>query len=205
MMFRSLAIRGASILCLGLGVLACSTTVGVRDVYVSLDQDGARRRTEFFTDSNAIFCVVELSSARSGVTLEVLIRQLSLIDVTSGDEGNVSRVLAASDQPVAKGTAQRVAIPLAPPELENKDTADATASPPFSPGDYQCEVSVDGAAQAPVAFRISLAQCPASEIKEGTLCLGYYKAGTKCRRYGDSSKESVSCTCEGGTKKWQCG
>ena len=204
-MVRSLLARGASLLCLGFGVLACSTTVGVRDVYVSLDQDGARRRTEFFTDSDTIFCVVELSSARSGVTLDVLIRQLSLIDVTSGDEGNVSRVLAASDQAVSKGTSQRLAIPLARPELEDKDAADATAAPPFSAGDYQCEVSVDGAAQAPVSFRISLAQCPASEIKENTLCLGYYKAGTKCRRYGDSSKESVSCTCEGGSKKWKCG
>jgi hypothetical protein len=194
-----------SFACLGVAVVACSTTVGVKDVYLSVDQDGARKRAEFFTDSDSIYCVVELSSARSGVTLDVLIRQISRIDLTSGEEGNVSRVLAASDQPVSKGTAQRVAIPLERPELEDKDAAEATTAPPFSAGNYQCEVAIDGAPQAPVPFRISLAQCPASEIKDATFCLGFYKSGTKCRRYGDTSKEGASCTCEGSTKKWKCG
>jgi hypothetical protein len=49
---------------------------GVSAVYMAIDQGGMQERTEFFTDSLAIYCIAKFSSARQDVTVSFTIHEV---------------------------------------------------------------------------------------------------------------------------------
>ena len=53
---------------------ACTKTAGVSDVYMSIDDDGARRRSLFYTDSASITCVFKVSAGRANASPQTVSR-----------------------------------------------------------------------------------------------------------------------------------
>ncbi|MBL8606395.1 MAG: hypothetical protein JNL38_03705 [Myxococcales bacterium] len=180
---------------------SCTSTIGIRDVYMSLDQSGARQRTSFFTDTQSIVCIIEYSAGREGATIEALIRQNTRYDFTNNSAPNADRVTGSLDVAAAKGANQVLALALTkkdPVTGEDKDDL------PFPVGKYTCEVRVDGKLEDQAVFTIEFPPCPTSAIRPGSLCLGFYKEKQECPAFGASSKEPGSCRCDGPGGTWQC-
>ncbi len=169
---------------------SCSATVGVNEVYMSIDSDGTRRRTTFFTDTQTIVCVIDLASGRDDGTLEAVIRQVARFDGTR--LAPADRVLVALDQAIGKGK-QKVAL-----TLTKKDplTGEEKAESPYPVGQYRCEVRIDGKAQDGASFNVDFAPCPTAQILPGSKCSEFYRPLTKCPSFGASSKEPNACTCD---------
>ena len=59
---------------------SCTATANVSDVWLSLDADGARHRTVFYTDTKAIYCIAEVAAGRNNATLEMQLRRVQSFD-----------------------------------------------------------------------------------------------------------------------------
>lgn len=196
---RALLVMG--LLGLGGGSLsaACSETATITDVFVSLDSDGARRRKEFFTDTAEIHCVVEAVIGRPGVTVEVAIRQVQRYDEASRAFTNADRVLGyAEGSPPPSNERAKLPVKLTKRKANGEESDEA----PYPAGRYQCEVLLDGEAQAPVAFNVRFPPCPPAQIRPGSQCIGFYEDGRECPTFGESSKEADRCTCQ--VAGWSC-
>lgn len=200
MLRRTLAALAATAL-LAPVLASCTATIGIKDVYMSLDQSGARKRTTFFTDTESIVCIIEYSAGREGATIEALIRQNARFDFANNNLVPADRITGSLDTPGAKGANQVLAL-----ALSKKDpvTGEDKGDLPFAPGRYTCEVRVDGKLEDSATFNVEFPPCPTSTIRTGTLCLGFYKNDTECPAFGASSKEPGTCKCNGPGGTWQC-
>src|SRR3954452_15413417 len=59
---------------------ACPRTAGVDEVFMSLDEDGARRRNVFYTDTKSISCIAKVASGRKDVTFQLRLRAVQVYD-----------------------------------------------------------------------------------------------------------------------------
>lgn len=197
MLLRRLAALGAMGLFLSGGVLpACSSTANVSEVWTSLDGDGARRRTTFFTDTATIACVAQYGNGRQDVTLELLIRQVD------GDRA----VLALEEfrPAITSGVPGKASLKLTPARVvEGVVVPDANG--PFQAGNYVCEARLDGQLQpkGSAAFTIQAqAACPTVRILSGQRCEGFYETGKTCPQGGRGANNDPSCECK--ESGWEC-
>jgi hypothetical protein len=173
----------------------CNVRSSVADIYTALDAEGNRRRNTFFTDSNAVICIAEVSSGRVDETIEMYIRQLK------DDKGaNVDKVMAYSEGPSLRSdtptiyTARLLAI---------SPTGEASSDLPVPAGAFQCEVRVDGSKQMETTFVVKYPECPQVAIVPGATCQGTYAPGKVCPLNGLSSRDQMTtCSCQDG--KWSC-
>ena len=195
---------------------ACSTTANIGDVYMSLDGEGLRKRNIFYTDTKDIHCIAETGIGRDGVTVEVLIRQVQRFDLDTSKTIPSDRVvtqvetsptrtdgLAKLDTTLDKhqlGLYDGVAVPVTDPD----NPPPAPADEPFPVGRFICEARLDGVLKGTATFNIQIPPCPTAQITPFTACYGFYPEGQQCKRYGDSSAEDDSCTCDK-QKGWDCG
>ncbi len=178
----------------GLLVAAAScSSAHVSDIYTSVDQQGSRRRNEFFTDSIGVYCIAEVSSGRDDQTIEMYLRRVQ-------DENGraVDRVVAAAEAATPKGATRS---PFIVRLLGTDDKGQPSEDAPIPTGRFRCEVKIDGADEGSATFNVTYAPCPVAQISPGTVCDKFIKAGTVCPRYGTAGKDSATCTCNG---VWAC-
>ncbi|MBX3206895.1 MAG: hypothetical protein KF764_17625 [Labilithrix sp.] len=183
---------------------ACSATANVGDVWMSLDEDGARRRSVFFTDSSGITCVAEVGVGRPDVTVEILIRQIRGAPLGTDDFEPIDVVVVATDirPTITKDRPATVSLTLIPTSLDEEGRLKEDQEAPFSPGSYICEVMLDGVLQKSVAFNVDYPPCPTTVILESRPCLGFYMLDRECPASGATGQAEPTCTCE--AKGWNC-
>jgi hypothetical protein len=170
-------------------------TAGVQRAYMALDSAGDRKRTSFFTDSEAIYCDVDYSSGRSDVTIDVRLRSTQLWSDAEEKLVPVATVFASGEVAGQAGTDNTAGFQwlLAAPD---GGTA-GTQSVPYPVGDFVCDVTLDGETVASVPFTVRFPPCPVPPVAPGVACAGWVQAGSVCAdALGDP------CTCAGGV--WTC-
>jgi hypothetical protein len=172
-------------LCAFGGSGACSGNGGVHDVYMALDAAGERRRTTFFTDTESIYCIADVTGARTGTTVNAYVVQ------TSTPTGPSENILAVGEQ-VASGPESLLAFELVKP-----------ASAPDAPwplGNFECRIDIDGTPAASATFDVEMPICPVYPVTAGLSCAGYYPANARC----PSADATIVCTCDATTGTWLC-
>ena len=179
---------------------SCTTTARVSDVYMALDGNGDRRRTTFYTDTKEIHCVVEAGIGRKGATIEGLVREVQAYDFVADKFFATNRVAANAEVSPSPGDGiQKTDIVLKPQSPDGNDASGA----PFPPGRFQCEAYLDGQLSQVAIFNIDFPDCPASTIRPGVVCFGFYKQNKACAKYGLTSTDQAACRCSI-TKGWEC-
>ena len=178
---------GLALLCLC--ALSCNTAA-VKHSYMSLDQDGDRKRTVFYTDTEKIYCIGEMAIGRKDVSITAALRSTALAPPPSGASVPLASTLAIKD--VTPGsTGSDVIISF--------EILKSNMSGPWPAGDFVCELSIDGELSASVPFQIEYPDCPLAPPFDGDSCAGFYLPQSTC--VGALSAQSCVCGDDG---VWQC-
>jgi hypothetical protein len=163
---------------------------------MSLDQKGNRQRTTFFADSEAIFCVGELVSARADVTVTSTIKAKKIYDPASDTLVPARGIAWLGESAPGKTEGMFVVF-----ELGKVAAGDGSSSErsPFPAGTFTCELAIDGEREDSVDFEVAFPACPVLPPITGQLCAGWVRAGSRCQ-----GAESRPCLCDEGTGAWQC-
>lgn len=165
----------------------CGDEVPLKKTYMALDSQGDRQRAVFYTDTVNIFCIGELMSGRRGRTVNAVIHASKFF----GQRGDY--VIAVGEVP-ANESAAVVSF-----QLEKSGVGDTPAEDvPWPPGEYWCELSVDGIVAGTAGFTVEIPDCPVPPALAGGTCRGFYRKGARCK----SMNQAVSCTC-GESGKWE--
>lgn len=173
---------------------ACLRTAGVQRAFMALDGSGDRPRSEFFADTQAIFCDVVYSSGRTDLTIDARIRSTALWDEAAQAVLPADVVEAVGEAAGAQGVGNTQAFqwqPAPPPD------AGASDQVPFPVGDFVCDVLLDGEVAESVPFTVRFPACPVPPVVAGVICAGWVQEGSAC-----PDAQGTTCTCTGGT--WQC-
>ncbi|HEY8072705.1 MAG TPA: hypothetical protein VIF62_01310 [Labilithrix sp.] len=193
---------------------ACITkTANVDDLYMALDADGNRKRSEFYTDTQQIHCVAEVANHRPDTTVTLRLRSVQLYDLESQKFFDSVRMLGQLDvNPTASEGIQKIDGQLKKTHAgasgaDGGANADEDATP-FDAGRFVCEVWLDKdpATDAPdlsATFNVLIATCPPTTIVSGTKCYGFYDHDEKCPEYGVGTSEPAQCTCDK-VMGWAC-
>jgi hypothetical protein len=183
---------------------ACSATANIGDVWMSIDEDGSRRRNVFYTDSENITCVAQVGVGRKDVTVEILFRQLRGAVLGTRDFREVNAVITARDfhPDVTKDKPGQLSLTMHPLTVDENGRLKEDQQAPYLAGSYVCEVSLDGEQQGKAAFNIDYPPCPTTLIQTGTPCLGFYVEGEQCPAAGATGAPEPKCTCE--ATGWSC-
>jgi hypothetical protein len=180
--------RAISIGCCLLGLWGCDSA-GFKRAYMALDPGGDRRRERFYTDTEAIYCVVEMASGRDDVTVSARVRAHELFLPPNGESVPVDLVIGVGEEAPGRGDDLLVSFRL------EKDAP----SEPYLAGRYSCDLYLDGDFEESVAFDIVYPACPVPPAVDGTVCEGYFLPGATCPGVASGS----SCVCDtAGT--WLC-
>ena len=182
-------------LCLSASLGACKTA-GFRRVFVALDEQGDRKRTTFFTDTGSVFCVGELVSGRTDVTVQAILKVKTLDDASSHAGIVAPSVTALGESAPGKTDGAFVAFDLQGVLRGDGRSADLR---PYPVGTFSCELLIDGEVEDSVDFAIAFAPCPALPPVSGQSCKGWVRSGSQCAGVG-----SGACTCDGESGAWQC-
>lgn len=176
-----------ALLCL-LGV-SCNTAA-VKRSYMSLDQDGNRKRTTFFTDTEQIYCIGELAVGRKDLSITASLRSVALARPSTGMYFPLASTLAVED--VTTGSTGSDV-------LVSFELLKTNAAAPWAAGDFVCDLALDGELEASVPFEIRYPDCPVAPPRSGDACAGFFLPESSC--IGAHSDERCECTNAG---VWQC-
>lgn len=197
MRIRIFSVSGA--LAVLLLVLAACQTAGFRASYTALDSQGLRKRGTFFTDSQSIFCIGELVSARDDVTVSAIIKSTSRYDAT-GQLVPIVDVYGAGEMAPGKTTLTLTAFSMQQvPVSASSMPTQAPGALPFPAGQYVCELSIDGSLADTVNFNVTYPACPAVPVAPTVPCKGWVKPGSVC----PAASPNATCTC-GASGLWEC-
>lgn len=205
MTFRRLGAAAALGVLVASALPACSATANVSDAWMSLDEDGSRRRGVFFTDSASITCIAEVGVGRKDVTIEMLIRQIAATpERGSNDFEPINAVVLARDfhPDITKEKPALLGLTLIPSSVDENGRLKEDQEAPFNAGSYICEVYLDGEKTKTVNFNIDYPPCPTAVIQQGTPCLGFYPTSEECPASGATGDPEPTCVCE--AKGWNC-
>jgi len=181
--------QAAGIALLGLSLMSCNTAA-IKHSYMSLDQDGSRKRTQFYTDTEKIYCIGEMAIGRKDVSVTAFLRTTALAPPPSGAKLPLAGTLAAKDV-TPGGTGSDILVSF---QLLKSKTED-----PWPAGDFTCELSIDGELTATVPFQILYPSCPVEPPLNGDTCAGFFLPRSSCA--GALSAQTCVCSDEG---DWQC-
>lgn len=183
---------------------ACTETANVSDVWMSLDEDGARRRKVFYTDSANVTCIAQIGVGRQDVTFEMLLRRVAEAPPGTDDFAPTNKVILAKEfhpAPTPDGPG-KIALTMRPTRVDADGKLQEDTEAPFTAGSYVCEVFVDGKKAKQAAFNIEYAPCPTIQIQQQAPCLGFYTTGTECPAAGESGDPTPTCACT--DRGWEC-
>lgn len=195
---------------LSLGMLAgsvlpsCADTANVSDVWVSIDENGARRRKVFYTDSASVTCIAQVGVGREDVTFEMLMRRVAEAPPGTDDFEATNKVILANEfhPDPTPGGPTTIALTLTPTRVDEEGRLQEDTEAPFTPGSYVCEVYIDGKKAKQAAFNIDYAPCPTIVIQQGLPCAGFYMTGKECPASGASGDPEPTCACT--DRGWEC-
>jgi hypothetical protein len=173
-----------------LGPLACNTS-GFKRTYMALDSEGNRKRDVFFTDSEQIYCVAEMSSGTSDVTVVARVRVWGLYDPLTGQlQERAGDIVGVEEQAPGVGANIVTSFLIEKPE----------GSSVYPAGQFTCELYLDGELEASLDFETRYPDCPFKPIEVGSSCAGLVLFGNQC-----PSPAGGTCTCAADTGLWSCG
>jgi hypothetical protein len=181
---------------------ACTSTANVTEVYMSLDEQGFRRRNVFFTDSKKIVCIAEAGIGRDNVTLEITIRRVQSWDGERFVDDNIVTNYEEQNPPRTDGRPALFPLVVAPVKITPDGRLVQDDEMAFPAGRYQCEVLLDGKLEGTAIFNVDFPPCPTAFISPGDKCQDFYKEGTTCPIAGREGAPQPTCACEKG--KWAC-
>jgi hypothetical protein len=184
-MIRSFSIPAALLL---LGALTGCDTAGLKRSYLALDSQGDRRRTAFFTDSESIFCIAELASGVTDVTVEGVFEQHTFFSPDSGEPIPLQRFVGMAE--LAPGAGEHLVTAF---ELTR-----AVPQDPYTAGEYSCSLYINGDRESVLRFEIRYPDCPATPVEAGIRCAGFVLNGSSC-----PGTLGQSCVC-GAEGLWEC-
>jgi hypothetical protein len=182
-------------LLLGAALVNCNTA-GFKRVFMSLDEQGNRKRSTFYTDTTSIFCVGELVSGRADVTVQSTIKANTLYDPASGEWAKAPDLSWLGESAPGRTEGTFVSFELAKTAVAEGGARDRS---PYPPGTFTCELAIDGELEGAVDFNIFFPQCPVLPPSSGQLCAGWVRAGSRCEGAG-----ALSCVCDEASGIWQC-
>jgi hypothetical protein len=203
------AARIGPIAVISICALCACATAGVQTAFMALDTQGDRQRTEFYTDTQAIFCDVQYSSGRTDLTIDTTIRSTQLWSNTLQALVPLSSVQAVGETAGQQGVGSIASFQwqLSPPSDDAGIDEDAegaggvgggvTQQPPYPVGDFVCDIMLDGQLAASVPFTIRFPTCPVAPAVGGVTCAGWVQEGSHC-----PDSVGTTCTCTSGS--WQC-
>jgi hypothetical protein len=179
-----------------LGVVLPSCGSNDVKVYMALDEQGARKRSSFYTDTESIVCIAEVPAPRDGITVSATVRQTRTID-----QKPVNVVIAIGEtvpqKQVAGSGVPKVSFSLVRASVNGNALSDQE---PWPAGGFQCEVSIDGIQRGSAAFDVLIPKCPLYPAAQGLRCTGFYPVnGDPC----PAADQSVTCVCK--DTGWDCG
>jgi len=191
-MSNRLLARGRLLLALAtVPALVSCNTAAVKHGYMSLDAQGSRRRSTFYTDTDTIYCIAELAVGRADVTVQGTFRALDFSVPPKGDWVPTNTVLAVSDLATSTtGSDVIAAFQL----IKKVDT-----SGPWPAGRFVCELSIDGELEESVPFEILYPDCPFQPPFDGDQCAGFFLPASSC----PGAVTAQTCVCSD-TGTWQC-
>jgi hypothetical protein len=176
---------GATLL---LFALSACDTVGVKDAYTGLDGMGQRKRRVFYTDTEAIYCVLELASGVDDYAVEIQVWAHELYDL-DGEPIRTESIIAREEQ--APGRSQNLVVSY---RLERPEGYEF-----YPAGQFTCEFYIDGKREAALAFEVRYPECPFKPIEHESSCVGVVLRGTECAGpIGDT------CVCDDESGTWLC-
>lgn len=174
---------------LGCFAVSCNTAA-VKHLYMSIDQDGSRKRTVFYTDTDKIYCIGELAVGRKDLTITATVRSTALAPPPSGEPLPYASTLAVKDV-TPGGTGSDVVASF---EILKSDMKAA-----WPAGDFACDIAFDDESVSSTSFRILYPDCPAAPPLPGESCAGFFLPQSTCQ----GAMSAQTCVClEQGT--WQC-
>jgi len=182
--------------------MGCSGAATIGDIFMALDDAGVRRRTNFFTDTLSIYCVAEYGSGDNAVTLTGAIRQRQLYNPATDQMENTNRVLSLTETVPGKGPTRRVGVAFTKRNEAGQETVGNEL--PYPAGKFECEISLDGKLFSKLPFGVSFAPCPDGQITQRAGCRGFFKPNAVCPKYGSSSTDGATCTCDATNGNWAC-
>jgi hypothetical protein len=194
--------RVFSVLCAAIAFTASvpsCRTAGLKQAYTALDSEGNRKRSTFFTDSQSIYCIGELVSARADVTLSGVIRSTRRYDA-AGQLVPVEDVYTSDELAPGKTKDTIAAFTMNKvPVAENSTSSVSPDALPFPAGDYVCDLSIDGEHEETVSFSIVYPDCPTVPAAPTIPCRGWVKQGSQC----PAETPNTTCTCAS-SGLWEC-
>ena len=178
----------------GLTLGACDTA-GIDRAYTALDGMGARKRTEFFTDTQSIWCDVDYSSGRADVTLGMRVRATRLWDEATRKTVPVDAVLAVGEVVGQQGTDLTAGFEWQ--LLDSRGNVAPAGTIPYPVGDFVCDVTLDGSPVDSLRFSVAFPACPVPPVVGGAPCAGWVEEGSRC-----TDTLGQTCTCSAGA--WAC-
>ena len=164
---------------------------------MSLDDQGNRKRTTFFTDTEAIHCVGELVSGRADVTVQATIKARTLYDPSLDDTVPAQGIAWMAESAPGKTAGAFVSFALGKGTAGGGETGSEPA--PYPVGTFTCELAIDGEREDSVDFAIAFPACPVLPPVTGQLCRGWVRVGSRC-----TGVDARPCVCEGPSGAWQC-
>jgi hypothetical protein len=203
-----------------IGTVVCTTgcegTSQVRDIFMALDGQGFRPRNTFYTDTTVIYCDVTFSAASNDETVDVQFVQNtgeSTLYDGSDSRNQVKRLWVANEAAPTAGLST-VSFTFDQPQLTG-----GGGPAPYAVGDYECDITVNGAPAGSVPFTVQYPgpagqpgkDCPAGGGANSTLsCMGY-RAHDQCPS-DENFALPTACTCPSASdvggdptlRMWQC-
>jgi hypothetical protein len=187
-------IAAAGMVVLGSALGSCKTA-GLKQVFMSLDQQGNRKRSMFFTDTASIFCVAEVVSGRADVTVESRIKAKTLYDPSSDSMVPSPGIAWLGESAPGKTEGAFISFELA----KVSEGGGGSSRGLYPVGTFTCELAIDGEREDSVDFDITFPACPMLPPVAGQLCRGWVRAGSRCEGAG-----ARPCTCDAESGAWQC-
>lgn len=189
---------------------ACHDT-GTQDIYMSPDSNGARRRSEFVTDSENISLIMKYSTGREDLTIRAEIfpvvldedskfKQVSIQSPEVLGSSGIGSILAFTMQ-------RKKGEELPPPPISDKpppeDVIEGEVLEPWPTGVFRARVFFDADVVGEVGFRISWSECPNTAPVPNSPCRQFLPRVCK---YSEDSAVPRTCECATHVReqKWVC-
>jgi hypothetical protein len=158
---------------------------------MALDADGNRKRDVFQTESDRIYCVVEMASGTADVSVVARVRVLAVYDPLTGERRERGgEIIGAEEQAPGAGSDINAAFLIEKPAGSN-----------FYPaGAFSCELYLDGELEESLDFEVQYPACPFAPIEADATCAGLVLLGSQC-----PSPAGGTCTCAVDSGLWSCG
>lgn len=196
-------------LLLGTQLAACKDT-GTQDVWMSPDPNGARRRTEFVTDSENINIIVQYSTGRQDLTIRAEVFPVEIADDSKFQTFIPETPLEALGQPGIGGiqafelkrTEGEALPPL--PDSAVEDVLEGSPVEPWPVGVFRARILFDDEEVGLIGFKISWSECPKSPPIHNAPCRQFKTNGTCTYNEGTAAVTKCDCAEPIQELKWVC-